>query len=67
MEGVCVGYERGLKVIVEGLRRIVRDLEEAVDRTPHTVSSRPLIEGSLRLALGVYSVALNLEECSESV
>ena len=38
-----------IKVIVKGLRRIHEDLVEALDRTPYTISSRPLIESSLKL------------------
>ncbi|MCE4621007.1 MAG: hypothetical protein F7B95_01030 [Desulfurococcales archaeon] len=38
-----------IKVIVKGLKRIHEDLVEALDRTPYTISSRPLIESSLKL------------------
>ena len=49
-----------LTVVLESLRRIQRDLAEALDRTPATVSSRTLIEGALRLAEGGLNAAMAL-------
>ncbi len=51
---------RYVTVILEGLRRVHRDLAEALDRTPATVTSRPLVEGALRLAEGSLNAALAL-------
>ncbi|GAB6147623.1 hypothetical protein JCM10135_01640 [Stetteria hydrogenophila] len=47
-----------LAIAMEGVRRARRDLAEALDRTPAVVSSKPLIEGALRLLLGA-SIALS--------
>lgn len=64
MEGVCVVDPEYLEVLERGLARIVRDLAEAVDRTPHTVASRHLIEGSMRMAISLYGVAARVyREC----
>jgi len=53
------------EAIVEGaLHRIIRDLAEALERTPPTVTSHSLVEGALKLALGAYQSSLKLlEEC----
>lgn len=40
-------------VALQGVRRARRDLAEAVDRIPATISSKPLVEGALKLLLGV--------------
>ena len=40
-------------VALQGVRRARRDLAEAIDRTPATISSKPLIEGALKLLMGV--------------
>ena len=59
VEGVRVEIECSeLYVVERALRRVVRDLIEALDRTPYTVASRPLIEGSLKLSLGAYNTIL---------
>ena len=65
MEGVRVDYCMEVEALARGLRKITRDLAEAVDRTPHTISSRHLIESALDLAEGLYNVALSLgDRCS---
>ncbi|BAN89789.1 hypothetical protein ACAM_0320 [Aeropyrum camini SY1 = JCM 12091] len=52
------------EIVERALYRIVEDLAEALDRTPPTVSSRALVEGALKLALGAYNSARALrEEC----
>lgn len=40
-------------VALQGIRRARRDLAEAVDRAPATLSSKPLVEGALKLLMGV--------------
>jgi len=40
-------------VALQGVRRARRDLADAIDRTPATISSKPLIEGALKLLMGV--------------
>lgn len=55
VEGVRLTCEDILELLERGLRRLVEDLAEAIDRTPYTVSSRQLIEGSLKLSQGLYN------------
>jgi len=51
-------------MLERGLKRVIEDLAEAVDRTPYTISSRQLIEGALKLSLGLYNTLRHLrEEC----
>jgi len=68
VERVRVEVECSDIYVIEGaLRRIVKDLTEALDRTPYTVTSRQLIEGSLKLSMGAYNVALRLlDKCREA-
>lgn len=49
-----------IRVIVKGLKRIHEDLVEALDRTPYTISSRPLIESSLKLLEAIINEASTL-------
>lgn len=65
LEGEITRVECMEQEIVEAaLYRIIRDLGEALDRTPATLTSRSLIEGALRLALGAYEHARRLaDEC----
>ena len=59
MEGVRLTRSQGedlcfyILVALQGVRRARRDLAEAIDRTPATISSKPLIEGALKLLMGV--------------
>ncbi|WP_131160103.1 hypothetical protein [Aeropyrum pernix] len=66
MERVRVDEVRCMheEIVERALYRIVEDLAEALDRTPPTVSSRALVEGALKLALGAYNSARLLrDEC----
>lgn len=59
--GPCM-HER---IVEAALHRIIRDLSEALERTPPTVTSHSLIEGALKLALGAYQSSLAmLDKCS---
>ncbi len=50
-----------LAYLRRGLLKASRDLVEAAERTPHTVSSRRLVEDSGRLLLGLIGVVEELE------
>ncbi len=68
MEGVRVERIPCLheRVVEAALYRIIRDLSEALERTPPTVTSHSLVEGALKLALGAYeSSRLIAERCRE--
>ena len=61
LESVPCLHER---VVESALYRIIRDLSEALERTPPTLTSHSLIEGSLKLALGAYeSSRILVERC----
>ncbi len=61
--GKCLHEE----VVERALYRIIKDLSEALERTPHTISSRPLIEGALKLSMGAYNSSRELlEKCRAS-
>ena len=51
-------------ILVEALKRIslkiLKDLTEALERTPYLISSRPLIESSLKLSESLVNVSLEL-------
>ncbi len=51
-------------ILVETLKRIslkiLKDLTEALEKTPYLVSSRPLIESSLKLSESLVNVSLEL-------
>ncbi|MCE4603736.1 MAG: hypothetical protein F7B20_02075 [Aeropyrum sp.] len=52
------------EVVERALYRIIQDLAEALERTPATISSKPLIEGALKLAMGAYNSSRRiLESC----
>jgi hypothetical protein len=49
-------------VALQGVRRARRDLAEAIDRTPATLSSKPLVEGALKLLMGVSNALVRAAE-----
>ncbi len=63
MERVCLADDdcQRVEVIERALYRIIEDLVEALNRTPATVTSKPLVEGALKLALGAYNSARDLK------
>ena len=67
MERVRLDPCSRLEVIANGLSRIIRDLAEASDRIPAGTNGRPLVDGALNLALGLYNVSLEaLDDCRAS-
>ncbi len=67
MERVRLNDCLAVEVLVRGFKKLHKDLVEAVDRTPYTVSSRHLIESALSLVEGLYNVVLSLEaECGST-
>ena len=40
----------------EELKRLIEDLGEAIDRTQHTITSRQLVEGPLKLSQGLQNI-----------
>lgn len=68
MEGIRLDQCSKLEIIVNGLSRIIRDLVEASDRIPAGSNGRPLVDGALNLALGLYNVGVEaLRDCKGSV
>jgi len=64
MEGICLSLDNDVCLLVETLRRsslkILKDLTEALERTPYLISSRPLIESSLKLSESLVNISLEL-------
>ncbi|MCE4611378.1 MAG: hypothetical protein F7B17_05345 [Desulfurococcales archaeon] len=57
---------RDVEIVERSLYRIIGDLAEALERTPPTISSKPLIEGALKLAMGAYNSIYRLKTlCSQ--
>ena len=52
---------RDVEIVERSLYRILEDLAEALERTPPTISSKPLIEGALKLAMGAYNSIYRLK------
>ncbi len=68
MERIRLDQCSRLEIIVNGLSRIIRDLVEASDRIPAGSNGRPLVDGALNLALGLYNVGVEaLRDCKKSV
>jgi hypothetical protein len=66
LEGVRLTCEELLEVLERGLKRLVEDLGEAVDRIPYTITSRQLVEGSLKLSQGLYNIVKHARtECRD--
>ena len=56
------------KIVEAALHRIIRDLGEALERMPPTITSHSLVEGALKLALGAYASSLELlKQCNQGV
>ncbi|MCE4601328.1 MAG: hypothetical protein F7C38_07200 [Desulfurococcales archaeon] len=62
MERIRVNDCARLYTLRRGLDKLARDLVEAVERTPPTVSSRHLLEESQRLAYSMVVLARQLEK-----
>jgi len=62
VEGVRLDECRLLRYLERGLLKASRDLLEAAERTPHTLSSRRLVEDSHALLLGLTRVVDVLED-----
>jgi len=64
VEGVCVSSPKeecdSVSLILSILRRVHEDLALALDRTPYTISSKPLIESSLKLVESSINETLRL-------
>jgi hypothetical protein len=56
-----------LEALERALKKSIRLLLDAVDRTPPIISSRPLLEEALDLLMGAYSTLIMLEkgDCQE--
>jgi len=66
LERIRLTCEEFLELLEKGLRRLLEDLGEAVDRTPYTITSRQLIEGSLKLTQGLYNILEHARrECTQ--
>ncbi len=60
MERVRIDECIELDALRRGLRRLERNLSEAVDRIPPHLSPRSLVENSLNLTLGLVNAAEDL-------
>jgi len=62
-----VGQDVCLRVLDKALRKSIKMLLDAVDRTPPIISSRPIIEEVLDLLTGAYTVLMLLKkgECKQ--
>ncbi len=61
MERVRLEPCEAVDALVRGLAKISRDLVEAAERTPDTVSSRQIVEEAERLSHGLLVVAMDLK------
>ena len=63
MERIRIDPEacKDVEIVERSLYRILGDLSEALERTPPTITSRPLIEGALKLAMGAYNSIYRLK------